>query len=184
MPAPTKLLVLYDEQCPLCRRCRSWLEAQPTHVEIEFLAAGSAVARTRFGSLPWLGADLVVVDDDGNAWVGAAAFIMCLWATEQYRVWSYRLSGKALAPLAERFFHMISANRSKIGAVVGARDCPDGRCKHRADAAEPGMAKRGSHRNSPAFAGAGYEPPITRCHACGAAIYSSATSCWSCHTAR
>lgn len=129
------LTVLYDEQCALCRRCRSWLEQQPTFVPVRFLAAGSSEARERYAELPWLGADLVVVGDDGDAWVGPAAFLVSLWATERYRAWSFRLSGRTLAPLAEHFFHAVSKQRGRFARAdavsVGSADCPDGRCRHR-----------------------------------------------------
>lgn len=161
------LTVLYDEECALCRRCRQWLEAQSTHLPVMFLAAQSREAVRRYGSVPWLGVDLVVVDDDGNVWAGPAAFLMCLWATVDYRVWSYRLSGKAFAPLAERFFHFVSSHRKGIGAVVGARDCADGRCRHR----EP----------LPAYA---YVPPTASCPQCGAALSKSAPQCWACGAVR
>ena len=127
----TSITVLYDEQCALCRRCRHWLELQRTLVPIEFLAAGSDAARRLYGELPWLGADLVVVSNHGDAWVGPSAFLMCLWATTDYRAWSYRLSGRSLAPLAERFFHIVSKQRGRIGRRLGEPDCPDGHCKHR-----------------------------------------------------
>jgi len=158
---PAKLTVCYDEQCALCRRCRAWLEGQPLLVPLDFVAAGSPEACERYRDVPWLGADLVVIDDErGDVWAGPAAFLMCLWATADYRGWSYRLSGRALAPLAERFFHTVSANRRRIGRVVGSRDCPDGRCTHRA------------------------EPLPTRwvCPACGAPWRPGATHCWSCRT--
>ena len=122
--------MVYDEQCVLCRRCRRWLELQRTHLPIEFLAAGSPAARNLYGALPWLGEDLVVVSDAGEAWVGPAAFLMCLWATVEYRSWSYRLSGRTLSPLAERFFHLVSKQRGFIGRNINDVDCDDGTCKH------------------------------------------------------
>jgi predicted DCC family thiol-disulfide oxidoreductase YuxK len=129
---PQRLTVLYDEHCELCRRCRHWLEGQRTFVPLDFLASGSPAARARYGNVPWLGAELVVVDDErGDVWAGPAAFLMCLWATRAYRLWSYRLSGKTFAPLAERFFHLVSDNRGRLGRIVGSPDCADGRCRHR-----------------------------------------------------
>jgi predicted DCC family thiol-disulfide oxidoreductase YuxK len=129
--SPTRLLVLYDSECALCRRCRAWLEQEPAYVDVQFLAAGADEAQTALAPLrPWLGAELVVVSERGEVWLGAAAFLMCLWATRQYREWSYRLSDPALAPIAEKFFHMVSSRRATIGRFLGD-DCPDGRCKHR-----------------------------------------------------
>lgn len=125
---PTRLTVLYDERCLLCCRCRDWLISQPTHLPIGFIAAGSPVARDRYGDLPWSGADLVVVSDRGEAWIGPAAFLTCLWATVAYRPWSYRLSGRALVPLAERFFHLVSTHRLRIGGALERRTCGS-RCR-------------------------------------------------------
>ena len=97
--SPTRLLVLYDADCALCRRCRRWLEQQPAYVDVEFLGAGEPDAPRELDPLrPWLGNELVVVSERGEAWLGAAAFLVCLWATREYREWSYRLSGPALAP--------------------------------------------------------------------------------------
>ena len=123
MATPRRLVVVYDETCELCRRCHDWLAQQPTYVPLDFLAAGSAQARARYGGLPWLGSELVVVDEEGAAWVGPAAFVMCLWATRQWREWSYRLSGGALAPLAQRFFHHLTARRGAISGMLRESPC-------------------------------------------------------------
>ena len=129
--SPLWLTVLYDPGCAVCRRCRHWLEFQPTYVPLVFLAADDPVARDMFGVLPWLGNELIVSDDLGRCWIGPAAFLMCLWATRDWREWSYRLSGPALVPLAERFFHLVSANRKRLSAVVGEPECDGGACRHR-----------------------------------------------------
>ena len=118
----TTLTVLYDERCALCRRCRDWLLTQPCLVPVELLAAGSAEARARFGGLPWLGRELIAVDDQGRAWVGPAAFLTCLWATVRYRRWAYRLSTPKLAPLAERFFMMVSRRRDRWSGRLDPND--------------------------------------------------------------
>ncbi|MBI2705248.1 MAG: DUF393 domain-containing protein [Actinobacteria bacterium] len=121
--APRTLTVVYDETCELCRRAREWLATQPSHVQIELLAAGSSEAKRRYGELPWLGRELVVVDEAGNTWIGPAAFLVAIWSTRRYRRWAFRLSEPAFAPMAERFFHLISAQRRRIGAMVGSPAC-------------------------------------------------------------
>jgi predicted DCC family thiol-disulfide oxidoreductase YuxK len=121
--APRRLTVVYDETCALCRRCREWLATEPVLVDVEFVAAGSEVAEERYGALPWLGAELVVVAEDGRAWVGPAAFLVCLWATQRWRSWSFRLSGGLFAPMAERFFHFVSGNRRRIGGMLASPEC-------------------------------------------------------------
>ena len=119
-----KLTVLYDERCAVCRRARDWLLTQPCFVEVELLPAGSAVARHRFATVPWLGSELVVADDQGHVWVGPAAFLTCLWATVRYRAWSYRLAGPSLSHLAEQFFLIVSKRRDRWSAWLG-RDDPE-----------------------------------------------------------
>jgi hypothetical protein len=108
------------------------MEQQPAYVDVEFLGAGEPDAPRELDPLrPWLGNELVVVSERGEAWLGAAAFLVCLWATREYREWSYRLSGPALAPLAERFFHLISSRRSTISWLIGPDACASGECRHR-----------------------------------------------------
>ena len=79
--SPKRLTVVYDDACDLCRRCSTWLRWQATYVPLELLPTSQARTEPRYASVPWLGAELVVVDERGRVWVGAAAFIVCLWAT-------------------------------------------------------------------------------------------------------
>jgi predicted DCC family thiol-disulfide oxidoreductase YuxK len=125
METTQRLTVLYDESCALCRRCRDWLLTQPCLVEVELMPAGSPLARSRYAAAaPWLGKELIVVDDEGHAWVGPAAFVTCLWATLRYRSISYSLARPGLAPLAEKFFMLVSKRRDRFGRIdVNDSDC-------------------------------------------------------------
>ncbi len=125
---PDRLTVVYDDTCELCRRCRHWLARQPCHVTIDFLAASTPEAYERYGATPWYRTELLVLDDAGRGWVGADAFLMCLWATRRWRPMSFRLRGGAFAPLAERFFHAVSANRSVVSGMLSSHRCEDGTC--------------------------------------------------------
>jgi hypothetical protein len=98
-------------------------------VPLHFVACGSPEARARYGEVPWLGEELVIVSDEGDVWAGAAAFIVALWSLREWREWSYRISGPALAPMAERFFHAISGNRKRLGALLGPPPCENGTCR-------------------------------------------------------
>lgn len=121
-----RLTVLYDGTCALCIRCRDFLATSPTLVPLELLACQSREARERYGSVPWLGEELVVVSDEGDVWVGPAAFLVAMWALADYREWSYRLSGPAFAPLAERFFVALSARRRRLASFFAKPRCEDG----------------------------------------------------------
>ena len=125
-PAMKRLTVLYDSKCELCVRCHDFLAVSRTLVPLELLSCHSRAVRERYGSVPWLGEELVVVSDEGDVWVGAAAFLVSMWALADYREWSYRLSGPTLAPLAERFFVALSSRRRRIASLLGKPRCEDG----------------------------------------------------------
>ena len=114
------LTVLYDARCKLCSRARAWLEAQPTYVALEFVAAGSAEARSRYPELDHDAtmSDLTAVSDAGDVYAGAAGWLMCLWALRDYRAWSLTLSSPALMPQAQRFIAWVSRNRWRLGRAA------------------------------------------------------------------
>ncbi len=118
-----RLYVLYDARCGLCRRARSWLDYQEKLVDLEFVAAGSMMATRLFPTLSAAAAgrpeELVVVSDSGGVYRGGHAWIMCLYALEDYRDWSERLSSPALLPLARRGFALISKRRGAISRWLG-----------------------------------------------------------------
>jgi predicted DCC family thiol-disulfide oxidoreductase YuxK len=120
-PAPRGLTVLYDEKCPFCVRCAAWLAREPSFLPLELLPAGGDVAAERYGSIPWRGSELVVVSDEGDVWAGAAGFVICLWALTRYREWSVRFAAPSLAPLAERVFALLSAERHRLARFFDHR---------------------------------------------------------------
>lgn len=123
MKTAERLSVLYDESCALCRRCRDWLLTQPCLVQVELIPAQSPFARSNYAAVDaWLGKELIVVDDKGHVWVGPAAFLTCLWATARYRSVSYALARPKLAPLAEKFFMMVSKRRDRFGRAPEVKD--------------------------------------------------------------
>ncbi len=131
---PTRLTVVYDDDCELCRRCRHWLATQPTLVEMRFLATSDPLVQEIYGHLPWYRVELMVVTDTGVAWVGPEAFVMSLWATRRWRSMSYRISGRAFRPMAEKFFHTLSANRSLVSGMLTPHRCESDSCTRPAPA--------------------------------------------------
>jgi predicted DCC family thiol-disulfide oxidoreductase YuxK len=128
VPAETSTLtILFDERCAFCVRCRDWLAAQPCLVEVELLPAGSKAARERYADVPWLGEELVAVDEHGKVWAGPSAFLVALWATARYRSLSYLLARRGMSGFAERFFICVSKRRSRWSAWLGR---PDADCSY------------------------------------------------------
>jgi len=124
-PELARVTVLFDARCNLCRTARSWLERQPQLVPLEFVAAGSEQARRRFPFLdPELTLeDLTVVGDGGEVWVGAKAWVVCLWALEGRRGLAQRLSSPALMPQARAVITFVSRHRRALGPYVEACGC-------------------------------------------------------------
>jgi predicted DCC family thiol-disulfide oxidoreductase YuxK len=116
-----ELTVLYDASCALCSDARTWLEAQPTFLQLRFLPAGSRDAATQFPELNPADTlrDITVVDDAGNVYRGPKAWAMCLWATRRYRAWSQRLTSPEMWPLAKRLIAWVSHNRGTLAPAGG-----------------------------------------------------------------
>lgn len=111
-----RLYVLYDDRCGLCSWARRWLAREPAFLEMTFIPAGSDWANRLFPALASSGEpeELVVISDEGGVYRGGRAWIMCLYALQEYREWSVQLSRPALVPLARQAFALVSKNRRQI----------------------------------------------------------------------
>jgi predicted DCC family thiol-disulfide oxidoreductase YuxK len=115
-----RLVVIYDDSCGFCVRCRWWLARQPAFVEFVFVPRSSAALARMFPSLQLARkTELVVVGDDGTVYRDDAAFIMCLYGLQAYREWSLRLATPALMPLASTFFRTVSKRRRWLSRMLG-----------------------------------------------------------------
>lgn len=91
---PRAITVLYDANCPMCRRARRWVERQRQLIPVNFVAAGSQRARHRFPELD-VGstlADITVVTDRGAVLRGDRAWITVLWAVARTRPTAVKLA--------------------------------------------------------------------------------------------
>ena len=112
-----KLYVLYDARCGLCSWAKRWLMQQPAIVPLSFIPAGSVLAGRLFPGLCQPSdpeEELVVVSDEGGVYREGNAWIMCLFALEEYRDWANRLAHPMLRPLARQGFALLSGQRSRI----------------------------------------------------------------------
>ncbi|MEV8511805.1 DUF393 domain-containing protein [Dactylosporangium sp. NPDC051484] len=120
----TRLTVLYDAGCGLCRTARTWLTARSQIVPLEFVAAGSDEARRRYPALDPAEtlADITVVADDGGVYTGDAAWLTCLWALDGYRGLAARLAQPHLRPLARR----VAASAGSLRQALRSKDFAQG----------------------------------------------------------
>jgi len=108
-----KLYVLYDPKCELCCRLKDWLQAQRSWIGLQAIAAGSPTARKLFPELEQIAGqnDLAVISDEGAVYLNDRAWIMVLYALEEYRDWAARLTHPLLMPLARQAYAALSRNR-------------------------------------------------------------------------
>jgi predicted DCC family thiol-disulfide oxidoreductase YuxK len=111
-----RLYILYDPRCGLCSWARRWLARQPAYLDLTFVPAGSERALQLFPGLTRPGEveELVVVSDDGAVYRDSRAWIMSLYALEEYREWALRLAHPLLLPLARQAFALLSKHRRRI----------------------------------------------------------------------
>jgi len=107
------LYVLFDAECAVCVRCRDWLSRQPAFVPLHFIPLQSPDLEKLFPGIEALrpNEQLLVVGDNGAVYRGTSAWIMCLWATVEYRRHSERLSHPALLPFARIACELLSRHR-------------------------------------------------------------------------
>ena len=117
-----KLYVLYDPKCELCERLKDWLLMQRSWLGLSMVPAGSEKARMLFPELDKIAStkDLAVISDDGQVFLNERAWIMTLYALDDYREWANRLAHPLLLPLARQAFATISRNRFAISRWLKA----------------------------------------------------------------
>jgi len=117
------LTIFFDARCGLCCRFSRWLMTQPARVSIQFLPYDSDEALRLFPRMMEVHADreIVVLADDGRWWQGTGAWLTCLWATREYRDWSFRLASPALRPWVSKAVSLLSGNRLKLSELLRLR---------------------------------------------------------------
>jgi predicted DCC family thiol-disulfide oxidoreductase YuxK len=108
-----KLYVLYDPKCELCCRLKNWLLEQRSWIALRLIPAGSQTAQRMFPELEKMAGanDLVVVSDEGAVYLNDRAWIMVLYALDEYRDWATRLTHPLLMPLARQAYAALSRHR-------------------------------------------------------------------------
>jgi hypothetical protein len=86
---------------------------QAAFVPLIFIALQSDEVRKRFPGIDALkpSEQLLVISDDGSVYRGACAWIMCLWALQDYREHAQRMANPILLPFAQSVCELLSRNR-------------------------------------------------------------------------
>ncbi len=122
---PTKLTLIFDGDCILCRSSIRWLQRRQTHVPLDMVPALRPDTMAQYGHIPGYGDNMVVVANDGRSWVGPPdAYLVAMWAVRGTRALSYLLSLPVLRTITGRVISLIAANRHLIGRIAGKRAVP------------------------------------------------------------
>ena len=118
-----KLYVLYDPKCELCCHLKDWLVAQNSWIALAVMPAGSELAGKMFPELQQIAtaSDLAVVSDEGEVYLNDRAWVMVLYALNDYRDWATRLTHPLLMPLARQAYAAISRNRGVLSRWLYGR---------------------------------------------------------------
>jgi len=119
-----KLYVLYDPKCELCCRLKDWLVEQRSWIGLEVVPAGSHEARKMFPELGRIAGqnDLAVISDEGAVYLNDRAWIMVLYALEEYCDWAARLTHPLLMPLARQAYAALSRNRHSLSRWLSSSE--------------------------------------------------------------
>jgi predicted DCC family thiol-disulfide oxidoreductase YuxK len=116
---PSGLTVLYDADCPVCRRARRWVERHRQLVPVQFVPAASDLAMRRFPGLD-VGSTLVdvtVIADTGAVLRGDRAWITVLWAVARTRSLAFDLANGRRTRMFRRFKGATEAVRRLAGTT-------------------------------------------------------------------
>lgn len=112
--------ILYDAQSKAALGWRAWLDGQSKRSTLTFVPYQAQESLARFaGITPYLqGQDLVAVSDDGAVYPGAAAFVVCLSALEDYGAWANRLAVTELLPKAGIACALLALNDRRLRRMM------------------------------------------------------------------
>lgn len=109
----TRLNLYYDTRCGLCTSMVRWLAGQRQLLPILCLPKTEGID------------DLVVTADSGEMWRGDSAWLMVIWALDEFRDMSYKLGKPSLLPFARQAFATLSANRGLLSQWLGLKTDED-----------------------------------------------------------
>jgi predicted DCC family thiol-disulfide oxidoreductase YuxK len=120
-----RLTVLYDPGCALCQQAYAWLKRQPQYVRLDFVPAGSELARRLYPDLdPEVTLrELTVIGEGGAVYLGVQGWLMCLWALRRYRSLALSWSTPGRLELARWLVVWVSRGRRNLFLVPSEGSC-------------------------------------------------------------
>jgi len=121
METPAAVLI-YDSECPVCRRAVDWVRANASSVEtFEFIPCNSLAARERFPAVPESDCMRAVqlVLQDGTVLAGGKAIPEIFRRLPRWRRFAVLLSLPGAGFLSRILYRRFAAHRYRISAMSG-----------------------------------------------------------------
>ncbi len=111
--------IFYDSRCDICSSFIKWLRQQPCSCNVNFVSYQSGRAEEWFQSMAIgeLERQLVVRNDSGGMYRGAAAWVQCMLACLSYADLGERLSSPLLMPVAQKVCHLAAYNERSLREI-------------------------------------------------------------------
>jgi len=122
---PSAGVVVYDGNCPFCRRQLARIRLRDITERFEYVAKQSPGLNERFPALARgeFSAGMRLVRPDGQVRVGSDAIYEIAYQLPYWRwiAWLYRVPG--IHALTRLVYRWIAANRTRLGRSCGDADC-------------------------------------------------------------
>jgi len=116
--------IFYDSRCGVCSSFIKWLHQQPCSCNVNYVSYQSGRGEEWFQSMAMgeLERQLVVRNDSGGMYRGAAAWVQCMLACLSYTDLGERLSSPLLMPVAQKACHLAACNERALREIFSVQN--------------------------------------------------------------
>ena len=116
--------IFYDSRCDICSSFVKWRRQQPCSCNLNCVPYQSARAEEWFQSMGMgeLERQLVVRNDSGGMYRGAAAWVQCMLVCLAHVDLGERLSSASLMPVAQKVCHLAACNERLLREIFSLQN--------------------------------------------------------------
>ena len=116
--------IFYDSRCDICSSFIKWLRQQPCSCNVNYVSYQSGRGEEWFQSMAMgeLERQLVVRNDSGGMYRGAAAWVQCMLVCLSYADLAERLSSPLLMPVAQKACHLAACNERTLREIFSVQN--------------------------------------------------------------
>ena len=116
--------IFYDSRCGVCSSFIKWLHQQPCSCNVNYVSYQSGRGEEWFQSMAMgeLERQLVVRNDSGGMYRGAAAWVQCMLVCLSYADLGERLSSPLLMLVAQKACHLAACNERALREIFSVQN--------------------------------------------------------------